>query len=289
MKSSKLPYVIFFDIDGTLIGDIAAQVCEWSLLKTYDSGKLSQFKKNLIVQLSHGLLRPNLSNYIDFLKMRHDRSELYIYTASDPKWAAFLIPCIEAVSGVKFNRPIFARNHCLIVNQEIKKSLAKVLPKVLVKLKREYESISLSDLKHQSILIDNNHVLLKNESSKCILCPSYTYSEMYDSTRLISEDILHNNFVEISMVLATYGMFPNISNTKQFSYQVFKALYFNNLGKNITTSISQLKLNDSSSSSTVKKPDQFWNRLGSVMSKMEYTNLKDSVIRSINHGVSSKL
>ena len=84
-------------------------------------------------------------------------------------------------------------------------------------------------------MFDNNFVLPKQEESKLYLCPTYQYKDVYDVTRLLSENVLEENYYEIAKILSTYHLFPDFDTLKHqnFSYNVFKSLYFSFLGQNI--------------------------------------------------------
>lgn len=262
------PIVYFFDIDGTMIGDIGPQCTEWNILRHFAHGKMSLFKKNLIVQLQKGLLRPGLADFIDFLREKHTNNLIiHVFTASDEKWANFLIPCIENVIGLKFARPIFSRKHC---SEHLKKSLIMTIPHLKI--------TSNVDLKNSMLLIDNSRVLVKGEESRGIYCPSYNYTDVCDICRLVPEEVMVKEYGNIALILQANGFFPN-SSVDSLTYDQFKQLYFKML-------YSYLNILESKQINT---PDDFWYLLIKSMrshSSIKDTNIKDSVIKSINNAIS---
>lgn len=271
------PFCYFFDIDGTIIGDISMQVYEWDIVSKYDASKMQQFKKNVCGQLSNGVLRPGLSTFLDFLKQRHvhEGCEFFIYTASDTKWANFIVSCIETVIGQKFNRPLFTRPQCIQQSDfSFSKSLNKIFPAVLKKLKQQYGvEISQNDLKSRFVLFDNNKVLGKAEESKLVLCPSYVYTDVSDILRLLPEEVMQKHFLAISSTLQSHGMFPTLDHGTLLSYQVFKAIYFSYLGKQVKDKIKNNQ-----------PKDAYWSDLGNLMYTLPVL-LKDSNIKTINHSM----
>lgn len=218
------PQFLFLDVDGTIIGDILPQIAEWEILRQFEKTRIPQFKKNLNAQLQNGLLRPYFATFIDTMKENNQDIEFFIYTASEPVWANFIVNAIEKCTGVKFNRPLFTRTHCF--KNKYQKTLHTVAS--LAYSKHTNKCKSVNDFFSNSLLIDNNHVLSKQEESKLILCPTYNYKDTYDVLRLVSENVLVENYVEISRILYQYGLFPKIYT--DFSYQVFKSLYFSLIG-----------------------------------------------------------
>jgi hypothetical protein len=280
------PFCYFFDIDGTMIGDISPQVYEWDILSKYDTGKLPQLKKNICSQLSNGLLRKGLSTFMDFLRARHgqDGCEFFVYTASDTKWANFIVTCIETVIGQKFNRPLFTRPNCIRRHGvgEFKKSLTHILPRVINKLRPKYGD-DMIDVMKQCILIDNNRVLMNGEEGRLILCPTYGYVDLYDILRLLPEETLQKNFIEIASTLQSHGLFPDMGeNTRsELPFHVFKAIYYSTLGKLIKENIKQeLSISE----------DAFWTRLGNVLHALKDPNqLRDGTVRSVNDALNKNV
>lgn len=253
------PFIFFFDIDGTLVGNVTPQIAEWDLINRYNKSNMHIFKKNLIAHLENGLLRPHISTYLDSLRLKGD-CEFFIYTASNPEWANFLVNCIETIIGIKFNRPIFNRSHCTVNENSYMKSITKISNIVFKKLKSKYpEKLKKnSNVLEHSVLIDNNRVLIKKEEAHLYECPTYNYIDAFDVTRSLNEKNLSTKFFEISKVLQLYGMFPKF-NDHTMSYNIFKTLYFSFLSEYLKNTI---KIN------MKKKEDTFWLQIKNI----EYKN-----------------
>ena len=236
---------IFIDIDGTMIGDILPQIAEWEIITKFEKSKMANFKKNLKIQLQNGLLRPNISSFIDTIKANNSDCEFFIYTASNPAWAHFIIGVIESTIGFKFNRPLFTRDHCFS-SKHSQKNLYDVCSIAFNKKRTVYIERKIKtakDFYQKSILIDNNHVLPKHEQTKLLVCPTYSYKDTYDVTRLVSEDTLSTNYLEISRILYHCDLFPKVE-SNHFSYPVFKSIYFSHLGNVIKDGVKNKQNKD---------------------------------------------
>lgn len=270
------PFIVLLDMDGTIIGNISPQVCEWELISQLCPGKLKQYKDNLKTHLENGLMRPQFISFIDYIKEANQNVEVYIYTASDTKWAHVIVPCIEQVIGFKFNRPLFTRSHCIMRGTDIRKSFNNVLPIVYSKLKNTYLLASADELRPNTHMIDNFHEVLANslDERRLLKCPTYSYTSFYDVLRLIDESVLREHYQAISKNLTSYKLFPYVSNSTPFSYEVFKALYFEILGTNVKNSIK-----------SNSQPDMYWQTLTGFLAKSDNLPLKDSMIKYINQRI----
>lgn len=270
---STRPLFIVIDIDGTLIGDVTPQVCEWELVQKFEKTKIKQFKKSFSDQLKYGLLRPGFTTFVDQIKMVHPNTEFFIYTASETRWANFIVPCIEAVTGVKFSRPLFTRTHCIKQNDEYKKSLGSIAPKIYAKLSQSH-SISLQEMLNHTFLIDNSNVILKQEEKSIVLCPTYNFVALRDVTKLIEYDIVAKQYTEMMTIMKSYNMFPNTDN--YISIDRFFALHYKHMYQ-LYSHISK------SGRCSVHEQDNFWPVLGSILSKMDLIkSSKDQIVKMIN-------
>lgn len=217
LENSKSPDVILLDIDGTIIGDIGFQVCEWEILRLHASKRLPAFRNLLKSHLIKGMIRPHFADFITRLKSLYGNIHFYIYTASDDKWANFLVPCIEAVTNVKFERPIFSRRHCEYDGKVLNKSLTKVAPLIFTRLKHMYpELTSAKELIKHMCIIDNNNVLT-DLPHRCILCPTYSYAYPYDVLKHVDETLIEKAIPAISKHMQTYGLLSmSTSSLEQF-------------------------------------------------------------------------
>lgn len=272
----SLPIVILIDIDGTLIGDITPQVCEWEIINRFDKQKVKLFKKHLIDQLKDGLLRPGFSTFVDQVKLSYPNAEFFLYTASEAKWAGFLVPCIEYVSGVKFQRPIFTRQQCIKDDGDCKKSIAKIAPTMYKKIKDKY-NVSLQDMMANTILIDNTKVLLKAEERRLLLCPTYSHVILRDVTKLLDYDIIKNNYQTIANIMIQYNMFPNRED-RETSLTTFMALTY----KHLYQLISHV------SGKKCVETDNFWYLLGSLFTKYDINSFRDALVKGFNEKIKLK-
>jgi len=180
MQAPSAPLVILLDIDGTLIGDITPQVVMYELANRI---KQSQHKVQPKPQLStqelqdklrEGIVRPHFKTFMN--EMHNAGVEVFIYTASEKKWAEFLVKNIELAYKVKFPRPLFTRNHCTIKNGECVKKISTVLPYVVKTLNRKYAAkFTPADFANNIMIVDNNNVYHKDDQDKMVLCGTYKY------------------------------------------------------------------------------------------------------------------
>ena len=128
-----LPLVMLLDMDGTLVGKVGSVLCEYDLHRTLGAAAAPAsaaasarpktasvasptvhkgLRDAIVARLRYGIIRPHV---LEFCRgaTAIPGVELYVYTASEAWWAAFFVPCIEAALGVRFNRPIFSRDHCV--------------------------------------------------------------------------------------------------------------------------------------------------------------------------------
>lgn len=179
MAQASKPLVIVLDVDGTIIGDIRPQLQLVDLhnsLKKHDK-KAGVFNvREFQARLRQGIVRPYFTKFIKKMKESVPNVEFFIYTASEKKWAHFLIPHIEKAVGIKFNRPIFTRSNCVIVNNECKKTTASIMPGVLKSLKSKYGILSKKDLEDRILIIDNTQEVFDQHNKQFLLhCPTYDF------------------------------------------------------------------------------------------------------------------
>lgn len=274
-----LPMVLFIDVDGTLIGDISPQVCEWEILTRFDKSKLRAFRQSLIDTLENGLLRPHIADFLMDLKKRYPQLEMFIYTASNSAWAHYLVPCIEKVTRVPFQRPLFTRNNCIVKGMEFQKSLDCVLPTVIRRLKHAYPQMTLKNMKNHVAIVDNNNVLVRNEVHRCIRCPTYNFAYYYDVIGKLELSTLMKSYSEVSHFLANYGLFPALSPKTSFSMRSFLTSYHQKLYGVVKARSRELKRSEG---------DTFWIVLSKVLRKMALEDLQEASIRTINRSIEKK-
>ena len=205
MTSSITPSLnLVLDIDGTLIGDVSLFSISYNMIKPVPKSKviLNRLKRNLIYALKNGLMRPHLPQFIKYAKKQYNL-KLFIYTASTYNWAHFLVPCLEKVLGVKFERPLYTRNEC--TSYTMLKNL-------------EYVSKHADD-KIPMIMIDNNKTLYRKvDKSRLIKCPTYNFRYYYNPISVFTYSEIVTNFESIIKILKDLNIFVKV-NTAEDLYR----------------------------------------------------------------------
>ena len=188
-------YIFIIDLDNTIIGNCTYQLQLYNnveIMKSYNSPKIN-IKKILSPQYNEKvkLIRPYFVYFIN--KMREfykNNVSFYIYTASSYNWANFQIKLIEKENNIKFNRPIFARNYCILNNKNTKdktnilysKSINKILPKI--------KNAKDSDI----IIIDDSAVYI-NYNEYHIHCKEYNYT-LFNDTKAFIPDYMSKDLID---------------------------------------------------------------------------------------------
>lgn len=269
------PIVVLLDIDGTIIGDITTQVLEWEITSELNPGKLKQLKIKIKEHLQGGLVRPHFADFITSIKARHDNVEFFVYTASDDKWANFLIPCIEQALSISISRPIFSRKHCIMNSGTLYKSFSKVAPLIHTKLKKKYGNLQVKHILKNMMIIDNNNVLIDNRKF-CIHCSTYEWLDVYDVCRLL--EIKQNNFELLGRALKRYSYIDSVPHKLELLY----SLYYTSLGKQFKTySTLKHELQEQ------RDKDTFWLQISTYMLNALRKNYdRDSIVKYIVQKIS---
>ena len=176
-QSQSHPLVVVLDLDGTIIGDIKPQIVSYEISSDIKAagGTLTYKFKDLPVKLNAGIIRPFFADFIKKLKARVPNIEFFIYTASEKQWAQYIIKQVETACKIKFNRPLFTRENCVIVNNECRKSIKTIRPAIFKALKKKYGLKSAADLNDRIMVVDNMDVFNGSDIKYHIHCKTYDY------------------------------------------------------------------------------------------------------------------
>ena len=269
-----LPLVFLFDMDNTLISDASLQVARYELSLHL---KQKHDLKALIDDLQNGLLRPHFESCVKLILTKHTNAELYIFTAAEKKWAYTMITAMEKLLNIKFNRPIFSREYCVVENGLIKKSITKLAPHIYKKVKAKYNLTHISQLKKQIVLIDNNMVVSNSDSHRFVLCPTYDHIVPCDVLQCIDRKKLRSDMVPIGTILHRYG--APLALTSSSDHGKFMSIYYYWLAEVFRNSCSQSNKNK-------KDLDTFWLMIEKVFRNHTIKNFNPKVVTYINKNVS---
>lgn len=265
---------MLIDLDGTLVGKVGNVVCEYEVARLSGRKELRAFKESLVARLRYGIIRPHVHA---FCKQSTPGLELFVYTASDAAWAAFLVPCVEAALGFKFQRPIFTRAHC--VGPENKKSLAGVRPAVFARLRRAYKLLPSAVRDLNMVLVDNTPDVMADpaEQASLVVCPTYSYAYYYDVLGRVDVDTLHRRFARFVPCLTQVGLFPAAAAAPK-SYQEFAAVYYRMLGAALADTYA--------GNAVALTSDHFWARMLQITARV--TTFDADTVRSVNAALRKK-
>ena len=219
----KHPFIIIFDIDQTIIGNVNMQSKENDLLEfIYNTCKKKGINNecqnidlDMQEELNNGLLRPYVRDFITFCDKKLKNVEVFFYTNSNYKWTNKILgKSIEKALNIKINRPFFTRENSM--TQDLKKSLANVYPLIIKSLLKKYPS--MKDEKNTEYILNNRTIFIddiKNNiisyTNRQLVCPAYDYYSYY-------------NIYE--KLITKYKMDPKIFNNKDIlKYMEYNDIY----------------------------------------------------------------
>ena len=222
----KHPFIIIFDIDQTIIGNVNMQSKENDLLEfIYNTCKKKGINNecqnidlDMQEELNNGLLRPYVRDFITFCDKKLKNVEVFFYTNSNYKWTNKILgKSIEKALNIKINRPFFTRENSM--TQDLKKSLANVYPLIIKSLLKKYPS--MKDEKNTEYILNNRTIFIddiKNNiisyTNRQLVCPAYDYYSYY-------------NIYE--KLITKYKMDPKIFNNKDIlKYMEYNDIYIYN-------------------------------------------------------------
>ena len=154
------PAVALVDIDGTVVGDVEAQLTEYQLIvqgnskertrRNAASPQAKMFKEQLAQQLANGLMRPGFATFC--ATCHRAGVPVFLYTAAETEWATFLAPRIlqavrkemrrdgeEATARAFRFAHLFTRRHCSMrVEGGCTKSITRIAPEMQAVLRRSF-------------------------------------------------------------------------------------------------------------------------------------------------------
>lgn len=269
------PLVIVIDLDGTIIGDITPQVILYEISCATNDKSLID-KKDLYYKLRNGIIRPHFKRFFRNVQKNCNNIEFFVYTASEKKWANFIIPHIEKCINVKFNRPIFTREDCVVSdnNLELKKCLLHIGKKLSGSLKKKYGKIDINYLYKNTLVIDNYRVYKDNYSGQLLLCPTYSYKCPENIPGMIKQYIYVKYYMIIHVILSKYINYDLNSNYFYFQ-NIFYKFYLDFL--NSITIRNQHELSD-----------KFWHYLEVILVKKQFNTFNEQVVAYLNKKLSEK-
>jgi hypothetical protein len=260
-------YVFIIDLDGTIIGDCIYQVEIYKISLILNKLKI-KLKINDILEECYKertkLIRPYFKYFIEKMKENFPSSYFYIYTASEKKWAEKEIMLIEKILKIKFDRPIFTRNDCNIIEKDDKIDLKKSIELIRKKIKVKNPEI---------LIIDDNDVYMDNRD-KLIKCNIYNYKYFCNYWDYIPIDKINNNIVlkYLKSLISNNRLNPIIDKkTMKEKINHYDWLY--------------QKCNEVNKSNKRCINDNFWLRLTNIIIENNIRVFNNSTIKLINNKI----
>lgn len=190
-----LPFVFVLDWDGTIAGDVGFQSQAFSLAQVL---RKNGFRPKPLPSVLHAfspkskLIRPGFGGFIKAMeRLYQNQVYFFIYTASERTWANYEISLVEKQFGIKFARPIFTREDC-VVDQggQYRKAISRVFPRICRHISKQRPLTAEERtyiLENNLVLIDNNAVYT-DRPDKMILCPDYNYAVFENLVDMIPQE-----------------------------------------------------------------------------------------------------
>ena len=175
------PPALVLDLDHTLVGDVTPLLRRYALLRAIRGWGLACPCPAAALSeclSATPLLRPGVA---DFLRRAASAgSKLFVFTASEREWATALVRAIGRAAGVRFARPLFARDSCHVrPDGTIGKSLSVLGPRRASPSTRG-SSLGGGAGGAKVVVIDNATVWSDLGDAHFLHCPTYRYAPPVD-------------------------------------------------------------------------------------------------------------
>lgn len=252
-QTDKLPFIVILDWDNTIVGKVDYQSQKYSLEQHYKKFGL-KVKKNSKVPKAFNkdskLVRPYFLNFItELTDYFQGNIYFFIYTASERKWANTEISWLEKSHGIKFQRPIFTRDDCIVDKSgSYRKSISNIFPRMLrsmalTKISKEQKT----ELLHQRLLIIDNNAVFNDMKEHLLICPDYNFMVFENLLEDIPLSYLQNpNIRQHILSLINMGLIcPFFGKNDDINQQMYKkyewlAIKCKHISENNTYSIKDI-------------------------------------------------
>ena len=252
-QTDKLPFIVILDWDNTIVGKVDYQSQKYSLEQHYKKFGL-KVKKNSKVPKAFNkdskLIRPYFLNFItELTDYFQGNIYFFIYTASERKWANTEISWLEKSHGIKFQRPIFTRDDCIVDKSgSYRKSISNIFPRMLrsmglTKISKEQKT----EILHQRLLIIDNNAVFNDMKEHLLICPDYNFMVFENLLEDIPLSYLQNpNIRQHILSLINMGLIcPFFGKNDDINQQMYKkyewlAIKCKHISENNTYSIKDI-------------------------------------------------
>ena len=252
-QTDKLPFIVILDWDNTIVGKVDYQSQKYSLEQHYKKFGL-KVKKNSKVPKAFNkdskLVRPYFFNFItELTDYFQGNIYFFIYTASERKWANTEISWLEKSHGIKFQRPIFTRDDCIVDKSgSYRKSISNIFPRMLrsmglTKISKEQKT----ELLHQRLLIIDNNAVFNDMKEHLLICPDYNFMVFENLLEDIPLSYLQNpnirqhilSLINMGLVCPFFGKNDDINQQMYKKYE-WLAIKCKHISENNTYSIKDI-------------------------------------------------
>ena len=252
-QTDKLPFIVILDWDNTIVGKVDYQSQKYSLEQHYKKFGL-KVKKNSKVPKAFNkdskLVRQYFLNFItELTDYFQGNIYFFIYTASERKWANTEISWLEKSHGIKFQRPIFTRDDCIVDKScSYRKSISNIFPRMLrsmglTKISKEQKT----EILHQRLLIIDNNAVFNDMKEHLLICPDYNFMVFENLLEDIPLSYLQNpNIRQHILSLINMGLIcPFFGKNDDINQQMYKkyewlAIKCKHISENNTYSIKDI-------------------------------------------------
>ena len=285
-----LPFLLIFDIDQTIIGDVKYCSHEHRILELIFKNCIEKNKEvptkcpkrdiiDIQEELHSGLLRPNAKDFIEYCQKRFKKHlEIFFYTNASYNWATTVsVPQIEKALKIKANRPIFTYENSLSST----KTVANIAPLIQKALVKKYPALAKENnlqtlFNERMIFIDDIKDNVYDYKSRQIVCPEYYFRPYYN----IPEKIMKKYNLPES-VFDTPEVHEYLKNNALPLYNKNGSIYQQNKECVMLHHIYRTKENEVYNASL--KPDTFFSDMIAAFEKIDV--FTDKEIAKINKSI----